>query len=345
MARIRSIKPEFWTDRFLARRLSRDARMLYTGLWNLADEHARLNGDAHYIKGQLFPYDDDLTPGAIDALLDALDDAGRVIRYIDGGDPYLFLPYLDKHQRLEPEKVPSKLPAPPEALPQPPAPQPETAKVQVKDSTQIGADSSESRADESAPRAEENALLYVAGSREHVAGSMEHVPPRADTSQPPLLLLVESEPLAPLADEPAEASKRNSASKGKRASKPKDEPHPRFAEFWDAYNHKVGLPSAIKAFNAAAAAGADPDVLIAAAGRYARHIKRTRTARHHIKHPSGWLNDERWQDDLGPDEDPAPSAEVQRANGGNRRDGDLGSDEHMARFLARQAERRQAAGA
>jgi hypothetical protein len=81
MARIRSVKPEFWTDRSLARKLSRDARMLYLGLWNLADEHARLNGDAYYIKGQIFPYDDDLTPGRINGLLDEIDAAGKVVRY------------------------------------------------------------------------------------------------------------------------------------------------------------------------------------------------------------------------------------------------------------------------
>ena len=40
MARIRSIKPEFWDDRKLAKRASRDARLLYIALWNLADEWA-----------------------------------------------------------------------------------------------------------------------------------------------------------------------------------------------------------------------------------------------------------------------------------------------------------------
>ena len=42
MARIRSVKPEFWTDRKLARCTSRDARLLYIALWNISDEHGRL---------------------------------------------------------------------------------------------------------------------------------------------------------------------------------------------------------------------------------------------------------------------------------------------------------------
>lgn len=308
MARIRSTKPEFWTDRFLARRVSRDARMLYMGLWNIADEHARLGGDAAYIKGQLFPYDDDLTAGAIDALLDALDEVGRVVRYVDNGDPYLFLPKLAKHQRLEPDKVPSKLPAPPAEVPAPMPPEPEKEKPQVQASAQIGADSSKSRADESAPDAEPNALLYVTGSMEHGACSREHVPPRADVSQPPLLTLVEAEPLAPLADESATETKKR-----KRTPKAKTAPHPRFDEFWAAYPLKVSVADAREAFTKAVNNGADPDELIAAAGRYARHCQRTRKDRGYIKQGSGWLNSERWLDDLGPDEDTPPGAELERA--------------------------------
>ena len=198
MARIRSIKPEFWAD-FPIARLSRDARLLYIALWNFADEHGRLAGDPRLVKGQAFPYDDDLSADAIDVLLDELADAGKVLRYIDAGAPYLHLARLDKHQRLEPGKVPSRFPEPPPSGPAggPPrgraheserrtdksargsdesgqisAPQGvddaetamQTADAQVSDPSQV-------RADESARRADESSLLYVAGSREQAAGS------------------------------------------------------------------------------------------------------------------------------------------------------------------------------
>jgi hypothetical protein len=113
MARQRTLKPEFWADDALAE-LTRDARLLYIGLWNLADEQGRARGDARYVKGQLFPYDDDLSAAAVDALLDDLAKAKKVQRYRSDGGSYLFLPNLGKHQRLEPDKTPSKLPAPPE---------------------------------------------------------------------------------------------------------------------------------------------------------------------------------------------------------------------------------------
>jgi hypothetical protein len=153
MPRIRSVKPEFWDDRKLATRLSRDARLLYISLWNFADEWARLQGDARFVKGHCLPYDDDLSLQHVDALLDEIQSAGRVVRYNVEGDPYLFLPLLAKHQRLEPDKVPSRLPCPPSA----------------PDAT-----SSESHADTSAPDAassEKSVALQVAGSRLQVAGS------------------------------------------------------------------------------------------------------------------------------------------------------------------------------
>lgn len=113
MARIRSLKPEFWLDRKLARRLSRDERMLYIGLWNQADEHARALGDPNVVKGQVFPYDADLTVDVIDRMLDRLDAAGVVQRYEVDEDPFLYLPKLGDHQRLEPAKSRSRLPEPP----------------------------------------------------------------------------------------------------------------------------------------------------------------------------------------------------------------------------------------
>jgi hypothetical protein len=180
MARIRSVKPEFWDDRKLAKRASRDARLLYIALWNLADEWARLNGDPQWIKGKLFAYDDDLDTTAIGKLLEELENPalGCVVAYEVDGDPYLFLPKLGGHQRLEPEKVPSRLPEPPAWANGPRNPEPPPAAPTPPNGlSESRADSSESRADEVARRADEpeshadkSALLYVAGSMEQVAG-------------------------------------------------------------------------------------------------------------------------------------------------------------------------------
>src|SRR5262245_20803804 len=117
MARMRSIKPEFFQDQDFAVELpDRDSRLLYIGLWGLADEHGRLRGDAFHLKGQLFAYDHDITPEVIDKHVDFLEETGRAIRYRVRASTYIFLPKLARHQRLEPSKVPSRLPDPPAEL-------------------------------------------------------------------------------------------------------------------------------------------------------------------------------------------------------------------------------------
>jgi hypothetical protein len=155
--RIRSLKPEFWSDSDLAD-LPRDARLLYMGLWNLSDEHGRLRGDARYVKGQLFPYDDDLDPAAIDKLLDILDEAGKALQYDADGKPFIYLPTLGRHQRLEPTKVASKLPAPPDLVSESSQPEPH-------------ADEPAPDPDEPARDADTNALLYGSGIRDQGLGA------------------------------------------------------------------------------------------------------------------------------------------------------------------------------
>lgn len=107
MARIRSIKPEYWSDRSIARQLSRDARLLYIALWNFSDEHGRLPGDPRWVKGNCLPYDDDLGPEAVEQLLKELAAAGKVIGYEADGDPYLFLRTWPGTSGSRPPKFPA----------------------------------------------------------------------------------------------------------------------------------------------------------------------------------------------------------------------------------------------
>lgn len=169
MARIRSIKPEYWSDRSLARQLSRDARLLYIALWNFADEHGRLPGDPRWVKGNCLPYDDGLDPPAVEQLLGQLAAAGKVIHYEADGDPYLYLPNLARHQRLEAAKVPSRLPAPPTSDGPPPGCGPDDAAPGTGEG-QPGVGQSGRGADLSARRPGESAPGH---SREVVNGSVQ----------------------------------------------------------------------------------------------------------------------------------------------------------------------------
>src|SRR3990167_279483 len=57
MARIRAIKPEFWTDEKVVQ-LPLAARLVFIGLWNLADDEGYLWFEPVRIKMLLMPMDD-----------------------------------------------------------------------------------------------------------------------------------------------------------------------------------------------------------------------------------------------------------------------------------------------
>ena len=69
MPRIRTIKPSFWTDEKIGK-LPVGARLLFIGLWNLADDEGIVVWNASYIRGQLFPYDVKITMVSIKQWMD-----------------------------------------------------------------------------------------------------------------------------------------------------------------------------------------------------------------------------------------------------------------------------------
>lgn len=56
MARIRTIKPEFWTSEQVAE-CSTTARLLFIGLWNFCDDFGRHQASAKRLKMEIFPAD------------------------------------------------------------------------------------------------------------------------------------------------------------------------------------------------------------------------------------------------------------------------------------------------
>jgi len=109
MARIRSIKPEFWAIEAVGR-VSRDARILFLGLQNFADDESRFRASPRLLAGQIFPYDDDAA-GLMPGWLGELEEAGCIELYRVGADTFGWIPGWSDHQRIDkPSK--SKLPEP-----------------------------------------------------------------------------------------------------------------------------------------------------------------------------------------------------------------------------------------
>lgn len=109
MARIRTIKPEFFTSLDMA---DHDlfTRLVFIGLWTHCDDYGRCIYDPRLIRAALFPLDDSVSPEDLRKALEALHAAGQVLIYDHGSRAYLQVAKWDDHQRVShPGK--DKLPA------------------------------------------------------------------------------------------------------------------------------------------------------------------------------------------------------------------------------------------
>lgn len=112
MPRIRSAKPDFWTDPIMCS-LSRDIRFTFKGIWEVcADDYGRFLADSRVIKGAVWPLDDDVTLKKIERYLLTLAETGRLVLYTVHGVRYGFVINWYKHQRVS-HPTPSRFPAPP----------------------------------------------------------------------------------------------------------------------------------------------------------------------------------------------------------------------------------------
>lgn len=111
MARIRSIKPEFFKSLSVGGNLSIPARLHFIGLWTYADDEGRALDDCRLLKAELWPLDDAMTAKKIDQLQGELAGKGRIIRYRVGDTRLMQIVNFGEHQRID-RKTLSKYPAP-----------------------------------------------------------------------------------------------------------------------------------------------------------------------------------------------------------------------------------------
>jgi hypothetical protein len=69
-------------------------------LWNLADDEGRLQELPQWIIGEVFPTDEDVTPGILREWLQELSDAGLVVRYGVDGERYIQCHDFRDHQKI-----------------------------------------------------------------------------------------------------------------------------------------------------------------------------------------------------------------------------------------------------
>lgn len=107
MARSRNIKPGFFTNDELAE-CQPLARILFAGLWTIADKEGRLDDRPKKIKAMVLPFDD----VDCDALLQQLHQHKFINRYQVKGDSYIQVSNWKKHQNPHCKEAASEIPEP-----------------------------------------------------------------------------------------------------------------------------------------------------------------------------------------------------------------------------------------
>lgn len=113
MARIRTIKPEFFTSETI-QKLPFGARLTFIGVWTSADDEGRAHDNAKLMKASVWPLDARVSPQRVDRWLQDLADLGLVQRYCVEGKRFLQVNAWLEHQKIN-RPTPSKFPPPPES--------------------------------------------------------------------------------------------------------------------------------------------------------------------------------------------------------------------------------------
>lgn len=107
MARSRNIKPSFFTNDKLAE-VDPLGRLLFAGLWTLADRRGRLEDRPKKIKAEILPYDSCDS----NSLLNELVSGGFIVRYEANGTRFIQIVAFEKHQNPHVKEAESTIPAP-----------------------------------------------------------------------------------------------------------------------------------------------------------------------------------------------------------------------------------------
>jgi hypothetical protein len=112
MARIRTIKPEFFTSLTLAQ-VSRTARLTFVGLWTYCDDEGRGRDEPRLVKAAIWPLDDDFGAEHVEADLEELAAAGLIVRYTVEKSRYFQVRNWGEHQKIA-HPTASRIPEPPQ---------------------------------------------------------------------------------------------------------------------------------------------------------------------------------------------------------------------------------------
>lgn len=100
MPRIRSIKPEHWSDKNLPK-ISLGAHLLWISMWNFSDDRGVIECDYNLIKSNSFPRRKEIKPSNIKKWIIELIKQDYVIPFNYDGIQYLIHRTFDVHQKID----------------------------------------------------------------------------------------------------------------------------------------------------------------------------------------------------------------------------------------------------
>ena len=109
--RTRIVKPDFFTNEELAS-CEPLARILYIGLWCLADKHGIFEWRPLRMRAKIFPFDGCV----VEPLLEQLLNQELIFQYSVNGENFGIIPTFLKHQKPHKDEKKSGFPLPPENL-------------------------------------------------------------------------------------------------------------------------------------------------------------------------------------------------------------------------------------
>ena len=309
--RIRTIKPEFWSSPDMADLPFFD-RLLFIGLWSIADDWGRLQADPRYIRGELFsldtPVDRDgvqepnsdpakLPAGSaqysagsasISDGLERLRRGGQITIYRVGNSRrYCQVVNFVEYQKID-KRSKERIPSPTRD---------DVVLLDAwgcpldSDPAKLPAGSASFRALER-EREKEREKEPTSSLRSSVGGQRGG----ADSEHPLVPAPVDDAAAVASAAPPTgnQLEVRGGGTPTRGGHRYTDE----FEKFWKTYPRKVGKAEAAKAFTKLLKGGqVDADQLTAAAQAHAQAWQQSGTSQEFIPHASTWLNKGRWSDE------------------------------------------------
>jgi hypothetical protein len=278
MARTRSIKPGFFDNETLGD-LPPLTRLLFIGLWCIADREGRLEDKPRRIKKILLGYDDIDAEGT-DSMLQALHDSGFIYRYSMGEERYIEVVNFTKHQNPHVKEKASVIP-PPQDL------------YTTNETVYGGANQQSTRL---APDKHQTSTIQATPITFNLLPSTGSLSPTTPDGEDGGETEQENNQLG----ESLTVKKAGTAAGSETREQPsKTLAERRFDEFWTAYPKKVGKKAAWSAWNKIKPDTELYDKIMTAIGRARATDQWQRENGRFIPNPATWLNQGRWDDEYG----------------------------------------------